>query len=354
MKVVNQASAQVEIRKLIENHLQKKGEVRAAEIIRKTGLSRTYVNRILQQLQREGRVRPIGKANRARYVVLQSVNQALASELSFHRILKNQHLEEDIVLDQIKAETGIFNDVPVNVTRIVEYGFTEMLNNAIEHSRSERIIVRMERTPTGIWFTVVDYGIGVFKNVMITRKLASEQEAIQDLLKGKQTTVPDRHTGEGIFFTSKASDSLEIKSSNKKLLFDNHVGDAFVRDVKARKGTQIDFWIALDSPRELEAVFRGYTSEELAFDRTTVAVKLYKMDSGFVSRSQARRVLAGLEKFKTIALDFANVTLVGQGFIDEVFRVWRSHHPEKVIEVRNADQNVQFMIDRHLATQQKS
>ncbi len=302
MKVVNQASAQVEIRKLIENHLQKKGEVRAAEIIRKTGLSRTYVNRILQQLQREGRVRPIGKANRARYVVLQSVKQALASELSFHRILKNQHLEEDIILDQIKAETGI----------------------------------------------------GVFKNIMITRKLASEQEAIQDLLKGKQTTVPDRHTGEGIFFTSKAADSLEIKSSNKKLLFDNHVGDAFVRDVKARKGTQIDFWIALDSPRELEAVFRGYTSEELAFDRTTVAVKLYKMDSGFVSRSQARRVLAGLEKFKTIALDFANVTLVGQGFIDEVFRVWRSHHPEKVIEVRNADQNVQFMIDRHLATQQKS
>ncbi len=302
MKVVNQASAQVEIRKLIENHLQKKGEVRAAEIIRKTGLSRTYVNRILQQLQREGRVRPIGKANRARYVVLQSVKQALASELSFHRILKNQHLEEDIILDQIKAETGI----------------------------------------------------GVFKNIMITRKLASEQEAIQDLLKGKQTTVPDRHTGEGIFFTSKAADSLEIKSSNKKLLFDNHVGDAFVRDVKARKGTQIDFWIALDSPRELEAVFRGYTSEELAFDRTAVAVKLYKMDSGFVSRSQARRVLAGLEKFKTIALDFASVTLVGQGFIDEVFRVWRSHHPEKVIEVRNADQNVQFMIDRHLATQQKS
>lgn len=336
------------IKRLIEQQLQKRGELRAAEIIKATGYSRTYVNRVFQQLQREGLLRLIGKANRARYVEVhpQTLARAMAAEQSFHRILRNLHLQEDVVLAQIKAETGIFNDLAQNVVTILNYGFTEMLNNAIEHSRSDRITVRMDRTESGIWFMVTDRGVGVFENIKTTRHLANEHEAIQDLLKGKQTTAPDRHSGEGIFFTSRAADRLELKGSDKKLIFDTRIGDVFVRDVKSRVGTQVDFWIALDSRRELDAVFRKYTGDELAFDSTHVAVELYRIDSGFVSRSQARRILAGLEKFQAIILDFKNVQLVGQGFVDEVFRVWTSRHPGKVIEVRNASEHVQFMVGR--------
>jgi hypothetical protein len=124
------------------------------------------------------------------------------------------------------------------------------------------------------------------------------------------------------------------------------VGDVFVTDMKQRAGTQVNFWIALDTSRTLEAVFREYTGDELTFDATHVAVELYKMDSGFVSRSQARRIFAGLEKFQTVVLDFKNVRLLGQGFVDEVFRVWLSQHPGKKIDIRNASEHVQFMVDR--------
>jgi len=40
-----------------------------------------------------------------------------------------------------------------------------------------------------------------------------------------------------------------------------------------------------------------------------------------VSRSQAKRLLMGLEKFNTIILDFKGVVSVGQAFVDQVFRV---------------------------------
>ena len=337
----------VKTKEFIQKRLRTKGEVRAAEVIKKTGFSRNYINRLFQELQREGKVRLIGKANRARYVPAgaRSVRKAMASELSFHRMLRNRNVQEDIILGQIKTETAILSGTPENVERIVEYGFTEMLNNAIEHSQSRRISVRMHRSEAGISFVVVDHGIGIFHNIMATRNLSNELEAIQDLLKGKQTTAPQAHSGEGIFFTSKLADTLEIRSSVKKLTFNNRIGDYFVRDAKSRKGTQVEFWISMNSKRKLESVFRQFTDEGFAFDKTSVAVKLYKVDSGFVSRSQARRIISGLEKFQKIVLDFKNVELVGQAFVDEVFRVWKSNHPRKTIEVKNTNRNVQFMID---------
>ena len=53
-------------------------------------------------------------------------------------------------------------------------------------------------------FIVNDSGIGIFRNIMQKRNLKSELEAIQDLMKGKTTTMPESHSGEGIFFTSKS------------------------------------------------------------------------------------------------------------------------------------------------------
>jgi len=66
----------------------------------------------------------------------------------------------------------------------------------------------------------------------------------------------------------------------------------------------------------------------------------------YISRSQARRILVGLEKFKTIMLDFKDVKVVGQGFSDEVFRIWKMRHPEINIISQNVNENVNFMIKR--------
>ena len=87
----------------------------------------------------------------------------------------------------------------------------------------------------------------------------------------------------------------------------------------------------------------------MTFDKTRVGVALFKAGTDYVSRSQARRLLAGLEEFREIELDFTRVEVVGQAFADEVFRVWRRRHTGRVIRVVHASPDVQFMISRALA-----
>ena len=221
-----------------------------------------------------------------------------------------------------------------------------MLNNAIEHSRSHNVDVTMKREGDLITFTVVDLGVGIFNNIMKKKHLYSEIDAIQDLLKGKQTTAPEAHSGEGIFFTSKVADRLILQSSKKRLIFDNLVKDVFVRDAKKRRGTKVFFVISLNSGIDLSSVFRQYTDESHEFSKTQVDVKLYKVRADYVSRSQARRILAGLDKFKTVILDFEGIDTIGQAFADEVFRVWPRLHPEMTIIPQNTNENIDFMIRR--------
>ncbi|MDQ0577489.1 STAS-like domain-containing protein [Agromyces albus] len=77
-------------------------------------------------------------------------------------------------------------------------------------------------------------------------------------------------------------------------------------------------------------------------------IKLFELGTEFVSRSEAKRLAVGLEKFTEVELDFQGVDLVGQGFVDELFRVWAADHPDtRLIPVRT-DSAVEFMIRRGL------
>jgi len=260
--------------------------------------------------------------------------------------LMNQNLSEDLILEQIKRESGIFLDIPNNISKIVDYAFTEMLNNAIEHSQSNNIEILIERDEDKIRFDVIDKGIGIFKNIIQKRKLKNNLEAIQELTKGKQTTAPKLHSGEGIFFTSKLGDTLIIQSSNNKLLYNNIVEDVFVYNIKKVIGTRVTFIVSLNSRKKIDSIFREYSSNLYDFTKTEVNVKLYKMAAEYISRSQAKRLTSGLEKFKKIVLDFDKVETVGQGFADEVFRVWQNKYPTIKIEIKNANKNIDFMIAR--------
>ena len=322
--------------------------MRAAEIVQATGLSRAYIHRSFNALENEGVIVRIGKANRTRYVAAArgALQRARRTELRFRRMLRGTGTSEDEVLTEIKRETGVYLGLPGNVSDILDYSFSEMLNNALEHSRAKRIDVHVVRTPPGVSFRVRDYGVGILRNIMRKNKLKSESEAVQDLLKGKQTTQPDRHSGEGIFFTSRVVDVLVIRGSNKKLIFDNMLGDVFVREVKPLVGTQVDVMLARSSKRTLRSVFDRYAGKNYTFDKTSLTVRLFAGAGGYVSRSQARRLVAGLEKFRSITLDFSGVKLVGQSFADEIFSVWQAAHPKMNIDVLGASEDVILMIER--------
>ena len=336
----------MELRTLILGTIKKQGQVKTADIVGITGLSRAYAQRVLKNLADEGMIVLVGKANQAQYILPSKKGAVKPKPLSVRRIMTNKGLAEDKVLREIKEKSAIFQGVAGNISSILDYSFTEMLNNAIEHSKSEKIVVLIMRTATDIRFSVSDRGIGIFNNIMKTKRLGASIDAIQDLLKGKETTAPDAHSGEGIFFTSKIADLLTIKSFEKKLVFDNARQDIFVKDVKPLRGTTVDFVLSLKSKKKLVDLFGKYTDKDFQFSKTGVKVNLYSQDVDYMSRSQARRILVGMEKFKTIELDFKDVKTIGQAFADEIFRIWQAEHKDIKIIIKDAGENIQIMIKR--------
>ena len=65
-----------------------------------------------------------------------------------------------------------------------------------------------------------------------------------------------------------------------------------------------------------------------------------------VARSEAKRLLHGLEKLEEVMLDFQGVRSVGQGFADEVFRVWAQAHPGTRLVAEHMNDVVRFMVER--------
>lgn len=166
-----------------------------------------------------------------------------------------------------------------------------------------------------------------------------------ELVKGKRTTMPERHSGEGVFFTSKVGDAVNFRSHKINLLFDNQRKDVFVKEKKNISGTEVIFNIKKNTRRKLASIFREYAPEdyEYKFEKTRVYVKLFQRD--YVSRSEARRLVTGLESFQEIILDFKGIKTIGQGFADEIFRVFKKTHPTIKIKIENLNPVLKPIID---------
>ena len=313
--------------------------------------TRQYISTILNDLVGR-KVLAVSGSKRFTYYSLPSKADNLIDKET--RMLRNNALEEHLVYEDLMSRAALMQKLNDNAVSIVDFAFSEMLNNAIDHSKSERIKIELYRDGQDLIFTIRDFGIGVFENVKHKYKLQSDLEAIQELLKGKTTTAPKAHSGEGIFFTSKSADEFILESFSTRLRVNNRIDDIFVETRQRRlKGTKITFRIALHTSRHLTTIFHKYYTEpeSYAFDKTDILVKLYTTGTVHVSRSQARRIISNVaKKFKIIVLDFDNVPTVGQAFADEIFRVFKNKHPEVTIQCVNMNDNVSFMVKRAQST----
>jgi anti-sigma regulatory factor (Ser/Thr protein kinase) len=251
-------------------------------------------------------------------------------------------LGEDEILDaDLSSKLG---GLPGNVRSIWTIAFTEMFNNVLDHSAATEATVEIRTTAVHTEMVIHDNGIGIFKKIREALKLPDERYSPIELSKGKFTTDPSKHSGEGIFFTSKMFDKFDILSSG--LAFSRTEDQpTWVKD-KFQNGTTIWMNLANDSTRQPKDVYEQFT-EDFVFDRSTIPIKLAQVGSaGLVSRSQAKRVLAGIERFKKVTLDFTDVEWIGQGFADEIFRVYRKAHPNIEILTEGANPDVASMIRR--------
>lgn len=255
-------------------------------------------------------------------------------------------VEEHLVWQRLNSVLGLDEATPA--ASALRYAVTEMLNNAIDHSQGTSADVAVWASPDALAFRISDDGDGAFAHLRRGLGLADDFDSISALTKGRQTTWKERHTGEGIFFTSKVLDIFQLASNGKRWTVDNVRGDQAVGVSEVEAGTVVIGQLDPQTTRSIRDVFSEY-SQDFGFARTRPVVKLFGLGLRFVSRSEARRLLIGLDEFTEIDVDFAGVEDVGQGFVDELLRVWPQEHPRKRINPINMNQAVEFMIRRGLA-----
>ena len=304
---------------------------------------RTYVSKMLARLIEEKRVTSKKEGRTVSYFVIDEV-------VALEETLSLKGLSENDIWEKVRKGTDFLNGLSENAENLLYFGFTEMLNNAIDHSHSGTGYVKIWLDDGKLKFIVKDHGIGVFRNVMTKRKLPSEVDAARELIKGKLTTLPRWHSGEGIFWTSKSADYFSLKSYNLELRLDNLLNDYTINQLDAQDstlGTEVYFEVAKDTQKSLHKLFRDFSfdHQKLTLDTTVIPVKLFNEGEIWISRSQAKKVLIGLEKYKKIIFDFAGIDLIGQSFADEVFRVFNLSHPEIELEAINMSESVKIMVE---------
>lgn len=304
------------------------------------GISRQAVNRHFHNLISEGLLLAKGNTRNRTYELKPIIEKVIPLVIA-------SDLDEDKVWRQYLA--NLFEGFRQNIVGIFYYGFTEMYNNVIDHSEGKNALVVFRHLPGRVELTVLDDGVGIFNKITSELGLADKREAILELAKGKLTTDPENHTGEGIFFTTRMFDRYSILSG--ELYFSHNINDDWLLEDKEEDivdGTNIRMRMEIDSNRTVKEVFNKYAGEEYAygFKRTHVPLRLTSYGGeNLVSRSQAKRVLARFDRFDEIILDFKGVDFIGQAFADEIFRVFKNNNPNKEILWIGANNDVKKAIE---------
>jgi anti-sigma regulatory factor (Ser/Thr protein kinase)/biotin operon repressor len=314
----------------------------------KFGISKQAVRKHLKKIADDGLIVATG-ATRDREYHLNILSE-------FNKIIP---IESGISEDQLWREMirPIIHEAPANIIAICQYGFTEMVNNVLEHSEGSDLAIQFRETAVNIEMVILDNGIGIFNKIATKLGMEDKIQVILELAKGKLTTDPQSHTGEGVFFTSRAFDYFSITSGN---LYFSHTetGNDWLLEEKDNivEGTGVVLKISLHSNRILHEVFDRFTDDEdYGFSKTHIPVTLARYgDENLISRSQAKRILTRFERFKEIVLDFNNVEMIGQAFADEIFRVFTSAHPAIHINYVSANEQVEKMIRRAISSTRDS
>jgi hypothetical protein len=315
-------------------------------VVQQLGVPRATVNRYVNRLVKEGILEAKG-ATRARTYSLRDFESK-----SFHFDL-GKDLAEDVILRE--TIMPFLEGVPENVVDILWVGGSEMINNVLDHSNARNLYIKLGINAANIWLRVIDDGVGVFEKISKECGLLDARHALLELSKGKLTTSPKNHSGEGVFFTSRMFTTFILdsrglvflrvmKDSNSWLFEDDKADELF-------EGTSIKMTINLNATHSSKDIYDKFENDEdpAGFSKTHVPVRLAKYpNEQLVSRSQAKRVLARFENFSEVMLDFEGVARIGQSFADEIFRVFAQRHPEVKIVPVSMEPEVKKMINHVL------
>lgn len=328
---------------IIQSIYDNSGHVDAAAIACKFSVSPQTIYANLKKLVENGIIKATAQTGRSRCY-------ELVETTILNQSFPTKGLNEDIVFSHHLR--SLSDTLPPIAFQAFAHVFLEMLNNAIDHSECDSVWVSVSETAYTIDGVIADKGVGIFSKIQKRMGLEEKKYAILELAKGKFTTDPESHTGEGIFFSSKIADTFIIKSDGLSFVGLNENSDRvpfLLDDPSSEPGTTVMFSIIKNRTRTTQMVFADYTEhpDDYGFNRTVVPVRLLEYGEKnpiFVSRSQARRLITRFERFKNVVLDYEGIEQIGQGFADEVYRVFQNANPDCLLLNVNTNDAVSQMI----------
>ncbi len=223
-----------------------------------------------------------------------------------------------------------------------------MINNVMDHSEAEDVTVTIEQDYLNTSVIIEDRGIGIFNKIQKHFGFETVTDAICELFKGKLTTDSANHSGEGIFFTSKAMDYFFILSDNK-VFTNNKYNESITLDSFSNfeKGTTVHMTLSNYTHKQMHEIFDMYANVDGGFTKTTIPLKNI-FNTSPVSRSQARRVCNRLDKFTEVILDFESLDWMGQGFAHQIFVVYQRENQNIKITPVNMNESINKMYEHVL------
>ncbi len=308
-------------------------------IAEKCEISRNTVNEYLIELQEKNIIR---KIKRNQYELVTETFKCLLERS------KNQLNSDTYAFDSFFNKH--IQDCTSQAKTIWQYALSEMTNNVIDHSNAETLLFKVEKNYLKTKAYLLDDGVGIFEKIKEHFELESLDEARCELFKGKLTTDKSKHSGEGIFFTSRMMDSFCI-ISDRKVFDTNKYNDEFNYDIDSNiiKGTCVIMTLSNFTQKRIADIFNQYSSPDGGFTKTDIPLKNI-FDSAPISRSQAKRIYYRLDEFNNVTLDFEGLDWMGQAFAHQLFVVYQNQHPNTVLLPINMCEDVKAMYDHVMYT----
>jgi hypothetical protein len=311
---------------------------------RRFGVTRATASNYLRRLVGDGRLTAKGRTRARSY--------ALKAALLASGIGRLSPFAEDDELWRRELRPKL-EGLPKAALDACHFGFTAAVANAIVHSGGDILTWRLRLDARSVELTVTDDGVGAFARLKAALGLEDDGRALLELAKGGATIDPSRHAGRSLFLVSRMFEGFRLASGRLAYVCERD-GDGRTRCRAERlsaplKGTLVTLQLDHVSAPAPGEVFARYAGEG-GRPRSEIAVALAASGGEpLASRSQARRLLAGLERCCEANLDFTGAPETGPAFLHEIFGVFARAHPDVRLNALNADPVTAEMISQAAA-----
>lgn len=350
-----------EVAEVVESLLSERGGFSSAELSERTGLTRQALHRHLSSWVLEGRLQRQGRARATRYLPGPG-NSSCPPEsrprgrapAGLGRTYRVEGLSPQAAWRDLQAWLGSqAPGIGDTALAVLEWVTCELVANGLAHAQSPYLSLRAHADSDRVALALADAGLGAFETLRRKLGASSALDALQWLSNPPATPAagPPDPACRGLRSVSHMVELFELDANGFEWSVDNALGETAVSEVPevprhssgtgetGGAGTEVRVSVALDTQTHPADIL----AHRPAIHGTRV-LALRDFGRRLFTRSDARRLLEGMDLYAEIVLDFDGIEGTGLGFVDELLRVWPIRHPLTRLRVQGAGAAVAFML----------